>query len=171
MAKKRRNSRRGRNFVAIPFTTSVSLATLAASTPLKATLVTFGEDIFVVSVDLHAYAKDLAAGEGDPLECGLMHGDLTSSEIEECLQAELSDPDDIIAKEHARRPVRRAGIMISGDGGAGTHRKLAGGEAKRVTCKFSVGDGHALSAWVAHRGDGLTTGSAVSLFGTIYGRW
>ncbi len=171
LARKRRGRKRGRNFVAIPFSVGVSLLTLGNNTVVKTPALTLGEDLFLISVDMSAHTRGLTADEGEPLECGFAHGDLSITEVEEALQAEVSDPDDIIAKEHARRPVRRAGQMIR-HGSDTTALALAGGATQRVTAKFSVGDGHGIDFWVANRsGAGLTTGAVTNFTGTIYGRW
>lgn len=170
MARKRRSYRRkrSRNFVAIPFNTSVSIASLADDTVVKGNLLgsNFGEDFYVLSVDA-TWVRKATSGEG-PIQVGLAHGDLTVSEIKENLQAELTDPDDIIAKEHARRPVRTAG----GFSGLDANEKLNNGNPIRSKCKFSVGNDHNLAAWAYNvSGAGLAAGGAIDVFGTIYGRW
>ncbi len=158
-----------KNFVAIPFTGQNVLGTLGSETVLAINLfdAVFGEDIFVISVDILSTIRGLTAGEA-PIEIGFAHGDLSVGEIAEALDAELTDPDDIIAKERARRPVRRIGIF----GGSGTEQVLNDGNPKRVTVKFSVGDGFFLNHWARnHSGSVLTTGAVVEFQGTLYGRW
>ncbi len=168
--RKRRSKSRRRdpNFVAIPFADQLALGTLNADTVVKVQPLTFGEDLFVLSVDVAAALRDGVATEG-PLEVGLAHGDLTVAEVEENLQAEVTDPDDIIARERSRRPVRRLGTFP----GLSTHEVIHGGEPLRLPCRFSVGDGHGLSFWAANRsGSALTVGAANLRFhGTIFGLW
>ncbi len=166
MARKR--SSRGRNFVAIPFQTALTLGTLADLTAfITSTVSGFGEDIYVLSVDALWALHTHTAGEG-PISVGLAHGDLTVTEIKENLQAEMTDPDDIIAKERSRRPVRKSGIFS----GLNTEEALANGEQIRTKVKFSVGDGHNLNAWAFNQsGAALTTGTVIQVIGTIYGRW
>lgn len=161
--------RRNRNFVAIPFSVALSLSTLADDTVLSAGIITCGEDLYLISVDSTWHIRGIAAGE-QPLECGFAHGDLTDAEIGEALGAELSDPDDIIARERARRPVRRTGnaVGLTGD----TDLTVANGEMVRTKCKFSVGDTHTVDLWVANRsGAALAGGAVAEVNGVLYGRW
>ena len=161
----RRKNRK--DFVAIPFTDNLILSTLANSTVFNKALLTFGEDIFLLSVDATWVLREGTAGEG-PITFGFAHGDLTVTEVKEALEAELTDPDDIIQKEKARRPVRRSGTFH----GLSTEEAAFQGDIKRSTVKFSVGDGHSLNAWAMNRsGAALTGGQIVAVDGVIYGRW
>jgi len=157
-----------RNFVAIPFETALNLSTLANDDVISvASMATFGEDIYIISVDCLFSVRGLTALEG-PLQFGFSHSDLSDTEIKEALEAELTDPDDIIAKERARRPVRRVGQFS----GLNTDDIFNDGRVKRVRIKFSVGDGFTLDAWIKNRsGSALTTGANLGVTGTLYGRW
>ena len=169
MTKKKKYAKKNRKgFVAIPFETAVNLSTLANDDVLSvASMASFGEDIYIISVDCLFSIRGLTALEG-PLQFGFAHSDLTDTEIKEALEAELTDPDDIIAKERARRPVRRAGQFS----GLNTDDIFNDGRVKRVKIKFSVGDGFTLDAWIKNRsGSALTTGANVGVTGTLYGRW
>ncbi len=168
MAKRHHVRRRG--YVVIPFSQNITLTTLASELVLSAGAITFGEDIFILSVDATWAIRDMDGGQG-PIIVGLSHGDLSDVEIQEALEAELSDPDDIIAKERARRPVRTAGSIASPqtDVFEGT---LAHGEVVRTRCKFSIGDGHTLDVWARNRsGAALSGGMVVAVDGLLYGRW
>ncbi len=169
MTKKKRTGVNRKNFVAIPFSLSAALTTLGDGLILKSNLfdTAFGEDIFVLSIDITALLRDLTTGEV-PIEVGFAHGDLSVTEIGEYLDAELTDPDDIIAKERASRPVRRIGTF----GRVGTHLDLNDGVPLRVPIKFSVGDTFQMLLWVRNQsGAVLTTGSFLEGFGVLYGRW
>ncbi len=168
MPPKRRKSRRSRGFVAIPFFTEITLSTLAQNTALAQALLTLGEDLYALSIDCLWSLKGLTPGEG-PVSVGFAHGDLTVAEITETLDASVSDPDDIIAKERARRPVRRAGLFS----GIAATENLNNGVPVRTKLRFSVGDGHSINAFAVNRSGAapLTTGGIVVLAGTIYGRW
>ncbi len=86
----------------------------------------------------------------------------------EALKADLSSPDDIIAKERARRPVRRTGVF----NGLSVNESIGDGLNVRQKIKFSVGDTFDLDAWFWNRSSGaLTTGAVIDCDGTIYGRW
>jgi len=162
---------RRKNFVAIPFNTQLALATLGSGDVLSISLLgaALGEDLFIISMDSYVAIRSLTAGEV-PLFVGMAHGDLSVTEIQEAIDASLTDPDDIIARERARRPVRRMGVF--GDGVL-THQTLQyNTDNRRTTVKFSVGDGHAINGWVGNESGGtLTTGAIVEWQGTIYGRW
>ncbi len=163
----KRRSRKG--FVAIPFQAVATLGTLNTDVVIAADALgnALGEDLFVLSVACNAAIRGLTGGEG-PLTIGFAHSDLSVGEIAEALAAEVSDPDDIIAKERARRPVRRHGTFS----GLSTEEALDNGQTKKTTMKFSIGDGFNISCWVQNRsGANLTTGASVVFDGTIFGRW
>ncbi len=164
----RRNAKNRRNFVAIPFTAQITLSTLASVTAiLTTTIATLAEDLFIISVDALWSLRDLTPGEG-PIEVGFAHDDLTVAEVQEALNAELVDPDDIITRERARRPVRRVGIFS----GLGESETLNDGRVLRQAIKFMIGDGHTLNCYALNRsGATLTTGAIVHINGTIFGRW
>jgi len=145
----------------------MALSTLADDTVLQDTVITFGEDFYCVSVDVQFALEGFTAGEG-PIFVGWSHGDLSAIEVEEALDANVSDPDDIIANEHSRRPVRKTGVFM----GLNTNEALWDGKPIRTTLKFSVGDGHNLNIWAYNKsGATLTTGAQVRMLGTLYGRW
>ncbi len=168
MTKKKRSKRNRKGFVAINFETAVNLDTLANDTVLFAALMAaFGEDIFIISIDALFSVRGLTALEG-PLQVGFSHGDLTVAEVSEALTAELTDPDDIIAKERARRPVRRAGQFS----GLNTDDILNDGRLLRTKMRISVGDSHVINAFIKNRsGAALTTGANLGVTGILYGRW
>lgn len=168
--KKKRNSKNRRNFVAIPYNGTLTLGTLADNVVAIAALLSsvLGEDLYIISVDIYVSFRDTTGGE-ILLIVGLAHGDLTVTEILENLDAELTDPDDIIAKERARRPVRRFGVF--NQVGA-PEQGLNDGKKIRVPIRFSVGDGFNLNVFVVNRtGAALTTGGFLEFSGTIFGRW
>ncbi len=167
---KRRRKRSSKNFVAIPFQKSVALSTLADDAVITVGATgNFGEDIYILSVDATWSLRNLTQGE-QPLIVGYAHSDLSTTEVGEALNASLANPDDIIAKERARRPVRNAGLFSQ----LSTDQQIAeaGGNPKRQKIKFSMGNGFDLDCFVQNKsGAALTTGAIVEIFGTIYGRW
>ncbi len=167
-SKRRRRSRRRAGFIAIPYDHGLTLAALADGVVLSTAILTFGEDIWLMSADWVATIIDATAGE-KPIEIGFAHGDLSVTEISEALGAEVTDPDDIIAKERSRRPVRKLGHFHHG---SEIDSSIANGMMQRRKIGFSVGDGHSLNLYAVNRtGAALAGGSLVRISGTLYGRW
>lgn len=171
MTKKRKRTGVNRkNFIAIPFTIELPLLALAESILAKiAVLATsFGEDIYIISVDVLTTLRNHTLGEV-PIVVGFAHGDLTTSEIQEGLDASVTSPDLIVERERSRRPIRRIGVFGRPDIAAQT---LADGRIQRIRLKFSIGNDKDLVVWARnHSGAVLTTGAILEVQGTIYGRW
>ncbi len=158
-----------KNFVAIPFNGSLALLTLADDALIKTTIKNnpFGEDIWVISIDLTVTVRDLTSGQ-TPLRFGIAHNDLTIAEIDESNTAELTDPDDIIQKERARRPVRKIGVI----NGTDTNHQFNDGKYYRQKVAMMIGNDHSLAIWLKNQsGASLTTGSVLEFDGVIFGRW
>ena len=137
---KKRTSRRGKNFQAIPVDVSVALSTLGNGTVIAANLLAaLAENYYAISADLQWTIHDLTATEV-PIEVGVSHGDLSVTEVGECLDVSFTDPGDIIARERARRPVRRAGVFSGND----SNQSLSDGNPIRSTIKFMVNEGKSL---------------------------
>lgn len=156
-----------KGFVAIPFATNLALSTLGDDTVLKVAThgSAFGEDIFLISGDFFFSVQNSTSGEF-PLIYGVAHNDLSVTEIKEALEAELTDPDDLIVKERTKRPVRK--IAIQND----TNVPMNDGKPIRQKLGFTVGDGHSLALFVYNQsGATLTTGTIIEMNGTLFGRW
>ncbi len=168
MTKKKYSKKNRRGFVAIPFSASFALTTLADDLVLATALTgVLFKEMFVISVDSLWSLKGHTPGEV-PINFGFCHDNLTTIEIAENLSAELTDPSDIITREQARRPVRKVG-QFSGQTAAQTFND---GRLERTKIKFKVNDGHALALYIQNRsGAALTTGSIIECNGTIFGRW
>lgn len=163
MAKRNR-----RNFQAIPFNHTLGPTGTSNEGCDTAAIITFGEDIYVISVDAVISWTDWAGTTELPCDVGFAHGDLSATEIAEAVNAEVTDPDDIIARERARRPVRVAGVLAEN----AVQGVLNDGEPVRTRLKFSIGDGHSLAFWLINRSGTTLTGTPlVEITGTIYGRW
>ncbi len=163
MARKRRRS----GYQAISFTGGFSLSTLVDDVVLSTGILTFGEDFYCFSADLNFGLDENDELEG-PITVGLAHGDLSVVEVAEADDASLTDPDDIIQRERARRPVRRVGKFS----GATARENLNHGVNIRRKIGFSVGDGHSMIAWARNRsGVNLTGSMRLTFDGVLYGRW
>lgn len=162
MARRKRS-----NFQAIPFTGGFSLSTLVDDVIFSTGIITFGEDFYCISCDILMGMDENDELEG-PITVGLSHGDLSVVEVAEADDASLQDPDDIIQRERARRPVRRIGKFS----GATARENLNNGVPIRRRLGFSVGDGHSLVVWARNRSGANLTGSMrVTHDGVLYGRW
>ncbi len=164
-----RRRRRRQKLVAIPFIARLTLVDLAASTVVKVSCLpsTFGEDFYCHQVTANYAMRDHSAGEG-PLSFGYAHGDLGVAEILESITAEVSDPNDIIAAERARRPVRKTGNFP----GRETEETFQNGMNVRTGLGFVVGNGFELDIWALNNsGVQFTTGTVIEIDGVIYGRW
>jgi len=169
MAKHRRSRRRRRRLIAIPFTARLTLGALGSSTVIDVSALpaAFGEDFYCHQVTCNFAMREHTAGEG-PINIGFAHGDLTVAEILEALTAEVTDPDDIIAKERSKRPVRKTGNFP----GLLTEETFRDGAMIRTGLGFVVGDGHELACWALNNSAAvLTTGTVIEFDGVIYGRW
>lgn len=170
MAKKRSRRSRRSNFVALNITRQgFALSTLGNVTALTENMIgNLTEDLYCISMDVCVAWEGLTVGEG-PILVGFAHGDLSVTEIKESLEAEPTGPDDIIAIERTRRPVRKIGI-ISPVAASGF---LNDGKMIRVKMKFTIPDGKPINffAYNMDQSAALTTGCILSYNGTLYGRW
>ncbi len=164
---KRHNRRSRKGFVVIPFSANLGLSALSVNTVISGGLLTLGEDLFVISIDCEWSYSAHVVDQG-PIQVGFAHGDLTDVEIAEAVDASQTDPDDIIANERGRRPVRKAGSMD----GSFTSSQLADGRRVRTKMRLSVGDGHTIDFW-ARNGDtaAFTGNTTLTVNGDIYARW
>ncbi len=166
MAKPRKKSIKANSaFQALPVNASLSLGALGSETALTVALSALADDFYVISADLTWSIHDLTAGE-EPIHVGLANGDLSVTEIKESLNAAPTSRADIVAREHARRPVRRVGSFIT------ANDYLNDGKPIRTTVKMYLAEGVELNAFVFNAsGATLTTGGIMRVYGTIYGRW
>ncbi len=173
MAQKKKGGKRyfrNRNFAVIPIDFEVNLAALAAGVVKLSALSALAQQHYAISCDLMWTIEDLTAGEV-PIVVGLASGDLSATEVKECLEASPTSASDRIPKEQATRPVRRAGVFNAQDPGA-THMVLRNGASFRTKLGIVQSDGVDLNVF-AHNKSGatLTTGALLSCFGTLYINW
>ncbi len=127
----------------------------------------FGEDWYCHSVFANWSMRNHTAGEG-PISIGYCHGDLSVTEVLEALTAEQTDPDDIIANERARRPVRKLGNFP----GLLSEETFRDGAMVRSGIGFVIGNDHQFECWALNNSAAvLTTGTILEIDGVMYGRW
>lgn len=152
----------------IPVNITFSLSMLNSETALASTMTALSDDFWAQSADLTWTIRLQTAGEA-PIFCGIANGDLTVVEIKEALNASPISRSDIVAREHARRPVRKVGAFNSPTTDDFT---LNDGKPVRTTIKMYMAEGTELNAYVFNASGGaLTTGAVVRVWGSIYGSW
>lgn len=166
-----KHSARRRNynskFQALQVDIAAGVGTLGADTVDFIDLTLLADDFWFQSCDLQWSISGHTAGEG-PLTVGLANSDLSVTEVKEAIQASPQSRSDIIARERARRPVRRVGIF----NGATANESLNDGKPIRTTLKMYVAESDDLQMWIMNvSASPLTTGTIVQIFGTIYGEW
>ncbi len=170
MGKRRTGHRsRRRGFQAIQFETSNALSTLTDNTVIIQNMLgaEMAEDYFWIGMDATWSLFGATPTEG-PISVGVCHNDLSSTEVKEGLDAEITDPSDIIARERSRRPIRKAGTFSV----QAANESLNHGDSIRTRTKFMIGDGHGPAVYAVNRSNGtLTTGAIVVTEGTLFGRW
>ncbi len=156
--------------VALPFSSSVALSTLADETIVATTVLgsTFpSRGFYCHSIFTNWGMRGGTVGEG-PVDVGYAHDDYSVTEVLEALQSNLVDPSNKIQQERARRLVRKAGIFD----GSTEDEVLNDGRPLRTGLGFNVDLGHALEFWARNRsGATLTTGKVLEINGVLYGRW
>ncbi len=124
----------------------------------------------VISVNLMYIWGALATNDGG-CEFGLAHSDYTSTEIEECLEANASmDRGDKIANEQSNRLVRRVGVFPSHQS-SGTTSEVGfnDGRPMKTRLNWVLSPGDTLNIWVRN-GSGTiwTVNSLLSVTGDIW---
>ncbi len=156
-------------FQALPVSDANALGTLADNTILRSGLTSLTDDFWVQSADLAWAIDGLVVGEG-PILVGLAHGDLSITEIKEAIQASPTNRGDIVAREQARRPVRRIGMFNPQTTGGSL--QLNHGEKVRTVVKMYLAEGIELNAWAFNlSGSVLTTGAVIRTEGVLFGEW
>ncbi len=167
MAKRRFNLRRVKIAAIIP------VGALASLDALVAAISSTSDDQFtIVSAKLSYTWTDIAAIIDDGLQFGLCHGDYSSAEVEESLEASGNiDLGDMIAREQGNRLVRQVGVIsgIQGAGSAGQGRGFDNGKIQHTKLNWKISAGVALNLFIRNAsGVVWTTGSSVSVTGDLW---
>ncbi len=155
--KRGRRRRRGRKAIWVPFQSILSLGTLADDTVVQQGLLASAllHDAWIIAVRATWSLRDLTPGQG-PIEVGVSHSDLSVAEVKEYLNADVREPDNIIANEHRRRPARRVGIFHGNDDA----ESLNHGTPAYTKCGWRNGEGHQSSMW-AYNSSGAALSTTV----------
>lgn len=164
---KHKRKRSDTNFVAIPVSATITLATLADVTVLAQALTGLTQEVNLISCDLTWSLTNATGGEG-PLIVGLSHGIYTVAQILEFIQASPTNKSDLIAMERAKRKIRQVGNFVVN----ASDEVMNDSKPIRTKLRFDLDEGAELDAWVFNRsGATLTTGALIRINGTIYARW
>lgn len=167
LAKRRRGGRRRKRIRWIPESASNAYTSVASGAVDTAAMHSvLGESAWCITHKGVWSVIGHTAGEG-PFTVGIAHGDLSAAEVLEALDADLTDPSDIIAAERARRPVRTVGVFS----GANADDALNDGNPIVTKLGWRVDSGHTNNIWVFNRhGAGMTSGTLL-VDGVLGLRW
>ncbi len=170
MAKHGRRRRRWTaNDANIPVFNTQALGALANADLISGELVGVADEEYrALSLKLVWAIKGATAGEG-PVVVGVAHGDYTSAEIEEWLEATgAMSRGDMIAGEQADRRIRRVGVF----GNEGVSETLNDGKPMTTRLNWHIPEGKTISVWAYNQsGATLTTGQNITQQGTVRLRW
>ncbi len=143
----------------------LGLSALAAATLLSGDFdESTSHSVLMTSLQAVFSMENFTVGEG-PIEVGIAMSDYTSAEIEAVIEATQSwSGVDLIAREVARRLVRRLGIFDASK----TDDVLNEGQPIKVKLNWRIPEGRTLKLWAYNHGSGaLTTGSIVKANGHV----
>ncbi len=160
--------------VIIRETDSLALTTIGALTAKIFSGLVPTEDFRDMKVEVCAHVDGLTSGEGSGLLLGIANGELSATEIGECINADGPlDRNDRATQERAERFCKIFAAV--GTEGVGPARRFLGRNGNTLlevkpNWTFSNPEGW---SWFIFNNDpsALTTGSTVSLQATHYGVW
>lgn len=162
MSKKRNNFRVGN------IAEDITVGNLVAGAMAETATAAATETCYALSADLLISVSGMTPGDG-PLDIGLFHGDYSTAEVAECLDAvtDAFQEGDLVTKEKAKRRVRRIGQLSGGL----ADEVLNDGKPIRVRIKFAVDAGQDLGFYARNADSAQrTTGAVVHIKGKIYYR-
>ncbi len=144
-------------------TPSMSLATLATITALKANLVAAADGPYrLISAIMSWTLHSLTAGDG-PIVVGIAHSDYTVAEIKEAIEAATAISIGLkVQQEQTNRLVRVVGVLAEGDTSLNNGMPIK----TRLNWKFPVGVNPVIFAY--NDGITLTTGAVLNANGKIW---
>ncbi len=150
---------------------AVVLLTLAADTAiLFGSGITIGEDFRILKSETVAFVEGLTSGDGDGLMLGMANGDLSVTEIAECLLVDgPTDRNDAVKNERAMRAVWIIGGI--NDLQHNFRGKESGGNIIVHKPRWTFSDPEGWNYFIFNAGLALTTGSTAKLISTIFGVW
>ncbi len=154
------------SFQVLPVSFSSGFSGLADLTVITNPLFAINDDFWVQSADLTWSIGGHTEDQGS-VNVGLALGDLSVTEIKEALEALPVSRSDIIARERARRPIRKVGTFP----GLESDESLNDGRPIRTTVKMYLAEGVDLNAYVYNTSGGSLTAGTYRCLGNVYGQW
>ncbi len=145
----------------VPFGAAFTLLTLAADTGIISTITAAIQNFKATSMRASWGLAGLSAGDG-PLLIGIADGELSLAEIEEYLEAAVTNARESPQAENALRPVQVLDTI--------GFRKESLWVVERIllpTFRENVG----FTLFVYNTGVNMTTGAAIEIRGRLFGRW
>ncbi len=145
----------------------IAVGALTTGTVVSVAGQTVVDRMYLISMDSTWALKDFTAGEGI-IEVGVAHSDYTVAEIAEALDASTNwDRGNLVAREQARRKVRRVGVFD----GLSAEEVLNDGKPIRTRLGWVVNNGDGLNYWARNKNAGtFTTGAEIQISGKAFAR-
>ncbi len=153
---------------------AIALSTLGGESAIVVTTdITWGEDFRLLKTEFTAIVEGLTSTEGNGLLIGLADGELTATEIEECLQADgPGDRNDNAPAERANRPVWIIGAVDPASESTLRFKGARGDFLMEWKKRWTFSNPEGLEFFVYNQsGNALTTGATVRINATHYGVW
>ncbi len=145
----------------LPTAESFTLGTLGNNTGLIANNSSLVQNFKSVSIHESWGLNGLAAGDG-PILYGIQDGELTLAELEEYLEAAITDERDTPQAEQVQRPIQVLGSL-------GLRQETVFIRQKSILPTFRENRG--FTHWIYNHGPAMTTGALVFVKGRFFGRW
>ncbi len=161
--------------VIIRETDSLALTTIGALTAKIFAGLTLGEDFRSMKIELVAHVDGITAGEGNGLMLGIANGELSATEITECINADGPlDRNDRAQQEEAERFCKTfaAAALQTATASVFVFQGEFGNPFLTVKPNWTFSNPEGWSFFVFNNdAAGLTIGAVVHLAATHYGVW
>ena len=149
-----------------------ALGALGADTVIKIGGVSITEDFRILKSIVAAHCTGLTDREGAGLLLGIANGELSVTEIKECLEADGPvDRNDALGSEHAERQAHIVGQLDFQDAIAGVFKGEMGGSPITDKFRWTYSDPEGWDWFIYNSGPILTTGGSATVVATNYGVW
>ncbi len=141
---------------------SITVGTLASSTGIIGTARVLLQD-YVCKMIVGVVAREAAAIDDGPIVFGIMQGNMTLTELEEAIEADIVIQSDIAGEERTKRPYQVLGAV----GPSAETFWIEKAIVRLPTFQEDVG----FNLFIYNAGDAATTGSLMKFWLQLFGRW